>query len=461
MQAQADKRQGAHKSVGAQLRRTNQIHFEEKITNLLKEWKEEGHFGGNCLKMLHVPHYARKLYFNENALDKEDSMVRSIPFSTVKPGLAEANRVFTELFSLTIWTTVDLSLAAANKSIQTTQTGNKHNSSISSTVKILDLNCLKLGDDIANTSITQEDIIDINKKKKSEYHEKKVRKRLEEDENVTSEDESGPFSQDFSKNCPRPSFSNDGNMALSNALDNLLPEKKLVKQINRERRLSERSEPGEEKEVGDANTEPIKVHRLKSNSRSRSNSNSENKEQDDNMSVIKICACGTANDLEELSKIMPSFIWANQPLDANGRLPLHIAARSGNISVLNSLLRTHEANPELSDKTMQTPYEACRDKTIRNLFRIYRHDFPDKFDYKLAKIDDPISKDELDQKKSNKKSKAKAKKKQNVSEKLEKEKQAKLKAEQESKEKDRLAKMTPMQIEREKRLKAIEKRLGK
>ena len=102
IQGLADARQSAHKSMGAQLRRQNQAHFEEKITALLKLWNEEGDL--DCtLKFVHVPYYAKRLYFNEDLLEKDDPTIRSIPFSTVRPGLSEANRVFTELFSFSIW----------------------------------------------------------------------------------------------------------------------------------------------------------------------------------------------------------------------------------------------------------------------------------------------------------------------------------------------------------------------
>lgn len=172
VQAQADKRQGAHKSVGAQLRRTNQVHFEEKISTLLKSWKEENIFTECSLKLLHVPHYARKLYFNDHAFDKEDTSVRSIPFSTVKPGMAECSRVFTELFSLCIWSNNEIETVKLKKKVA-------HGS------PKLDLEALRISS-VADCDITQEEVLNINKQKKSEYQNLKKLKTLE---NTISSDE--------------------------------------------------------------------------------------------------------------------------------------------------------------------------------------------------------------------------------------------------------------------------------
>jgi len=379
-------------------------------------------------------------------------LARSIPFSTVKPGLAECNRVFTELFSLCIWTTADLGQAACDKAIK----ASSPSKSQPTNVKLLDLNFLKT-EEIAN--ITQEDIIDINKTKKREYQEKKAKSKAGNETNgQSSEEEYVPFSSDFTKSCPRPSISVEGNIALTKALDQLLPEKKLINQLKRERRLSENAE--EQKEADQKLRSLSRSGSQNRHSRSRTTSRSESTPGDD-VSVYKICCNGSPQELEDFSKIIPAEIWKDQSLDANGRAPLHISTRSGNLKILNVLLRTYNANPEVTDKTNQTPYEAARDKTVRNVFRVFRHDFPDKWDYKAAKIDDPISQEELDSKKiskNQKKSKAKSKKTEAKKEQKKVEEQKKFEEHVKRKEAERIQMMSPRELMIEKRLAAIAKR---
>ena len=204
VQSQADKRQGQHKSVGAQMRRQNQIHFEEKIGSLLKSWKSEGEFDSCLMKFVHVPHYARKIYFNDELFDKSDLSIRTIPFSTVKPGLLEANRVFNELTTCTIYKGTD-----------------------------------------STEKISQEDIFEASKKRKTDEKERNLQKKAEKKAEARRklDDSDGeeyvPYSGEFTATCPRPSISNDGFMAISNCLEKIQPKKVQVKNKSRERRLSE------------------------------------------------------------------------------------------------------------------------------------------------------------------------------------------------------------------------------
>ena len=451
VQSQADKRQGAHKSVGAQLRRTNQVHFEEKISELLAEWKNNGDFNNTDLKCLHLPHYAKKLYFNDKAFSKDDPSIRSIPFSTVKPGLAEANRVFNELFSVAIYRR-DLEIADA-----------EGKNKINRDKTTVDLETLEQAQNKLKKSnpnvevLKQEDIIDNSKKRKEEYAEKN--KQIVWSESSTDEE--------YQNTEVRPSFSVDGNMAIHNALESMMPDKKFFKRQRRERQNSDNLDEGEIEISKLQISRSSSVNSKDSGSRSRKTSE---KETNDDLSVFQICSCGKKEDLNQFNQLIPSFIWVNQPLDGQGRYPLHAATRAGNIEIIKELLYNHNANPELKDKSNQTPYEIAKNKVIRNVFRVFRYDFPDRYDWKICKVDDPISIGDLEDKKSASKSakKKNAKKKKEAAKKAAEAEQQQQKScpspSSSAKSPTKSKKMMEMgnaAEERAKRLAAIEKRLGK
>merc|ERR1712187_606262 len=123
-------------------------------------------------------------------------------------------------------------------------------------------------------------------------------------------------------------------------------------------------------------------------------------------SVKKICSNGNLEEFNQLCTIIPYEIWLEEKLDANGRRPLHVATRSGNIVILKKLLELG-ANPETQDNSKQTAYQCAHDKTIRNIFRRYRHDKPTAWHWPATKIDSPLSPESEASQKAKKKAKSK------------------------------------------------------
>jgi len=433
VQSQADKRQGAHKSIGAQMRRQNQIHFEKKIDDLLKQWKSENEFETCLLKFVHVPHYTKRNYFNDDLFDKNDNSVRTIPFSTVKPGLLEANRIFNELYCCTIYKP------------ESTNPG------------------------VEALRITQEAIFEASKTRKSDalqaVKDKKAEKRAEarrKGELTDSGDEYVPYSGEFTATCPRPSISKDGCLAISEAIEGMQPKKVKIKNKSRERRISEIENGGFSSGASS-----------RSQSRSRNASSSSPPEEPSPLnSLNRICATGNLEEFNQLCTLIPYEIWLEEKLDANGRRPLHVATRSGNIIILKKLLELG-ANPEIQDSTKQTAYQTANDKTIRNIFRRFRHDKPTAWHWPATKIDDPLSIEEEEAQKAKKKGKSKKNTQNKKEKKEEAEKVEKFRLEQEKLEQkkssqnktslaDRNKKGASDPIaEREKRLAAIQKRLDR
>ncbi|CAF0962860.1 unnamed protein product [Rotaria sordida] len=74
---------------------------------------------------------------------------------------------------------------------------------------------------------------------------------------------------------------------------------------------------------------------------------------------------------------------------------LHIASERGHLKIIQRLL--HEgANPALSNQRGKYPYNLCKNKETKDVFRLYRHDHPDKYDYILGQVAPSVSMDDLE-----------------------------------------------------------------
>ncbi|CAF3657895.1 unnamed protein product [Rotaria socialis] len=74
---------------------------------------------------------------------------------------------------------------------------------------------------------------------------------------------------------------------------------------------------------------------------------------------------------------------------------LHIASERGHLKIIQRLLK-EGANPSLSNQRAKYPYNLCKNKETKDVFRLFRHDHPDKYDYALGQIAASISMDELE-----------------------------------------------------------------
>merc|ERR1719499_1895533 len=244
-------------------------------------------------------------------------------------------------------------------------------------------------------------------------------------------------------------------MAISNCLEKIQPKKVQVKNKSRERRLSEIENGGFSSGTSS---------RSHSRSRNASSSSISAEQQNPTKSVQQICSNGNLEEFNQLCTIIPYEIWLEEKLDANGRRPLHVATRSGNLIILKKLLELG-ANPETQDNTKLTAYQCANDKTVRNVFRRFRHDKPNSWHWPATKIDSPLSLEDEE----NQKAKKKAKNKKNMKNKKERQEKQQL-LEQDKKSSDKLEKIentstssvqkSSIELERERRLAAIQKRLG-
>jgi hypothetical protein len=97
-QSSNDKSKGKANSAGAGIRRYNEQALREEIQDLLTEWKML--LNDVDLIFIRAPVTMRKVFFyDENVLSASDERIRTIPFITKRPTIAEATRCF-ELLSL-------------------------------------------------------------------------------------------------------------------------------------------------------------------------------------------------------------------------------------------------------------------------------------------------------------------------------------------------------------------------
>jgi hypothetical protein len=80
------------KSAGANLRRANEMKLEQEVGQVLLGWKDELQA---CHRVLvHAPgKYNKQMLFGTEVLSRDDTRIRSIPFSVMKPTLTELQNV--------------------------------------------------------------------------------------------------------------------------------------------------------------------------------------------------------------------------------------------------------------------------------------------------------------------------------------------------------------------------------
>ncbi len=74
---------------------------------------------------------------------------------------------------------------------------------------------------------------------------------------------------------------------------------------------------------------------------------------------------------------------------------LHIASERGHLKLIQRLLN-EGANLALSNQRGKYPYNLCKNKETKEIFRLFRGEHPDKYDYTLGQVAPSISMDELE-----------------------------------------------------------------
>ncbi len=81
---------------------------------------------------------------------------------------------------------------------------------------------------------------------------------------------------------------------------------------------------------------------------------------------------------------------------------LHVASAAGHKAIITFLL-SRGADPSLRDGEKKVPYNLCPDRDTRNVFRVFRGEFPDAFDYSACQIPPPATPEEEERQRERKK----------------------------------------------------------
>lgn len=89
------------------------------------------------------------------------------------------------------------------------------------------------------------------------------------------------------------------------------------------------------------------------------------------------------------NKVDDAVVCSNIDLDDNGNKPLHVAALNEEIKVIEYFL-SKNFDPACKNNKNQTPYSVTQSKIVRETFRNYAFENPDKFNYNKAQIPLPV-----------------------------------------------------------------------
>ncbi|XP_030751996.1 ankyrin repeat and zinc finger domain-containing protein 1-like [Sitophilus oryzae] len=373
---------GSHpKSAGASLRRYNEQALVDHVRSIMELWTEEIK---NCSLIFYRASgpYNRSVLFGgkDPILDRNDPRLRTIPFSTGRATFKEVKRVHLELVSGVIYETLDeaASLFAKQRSPEKETKRNKVRSSCINRAKSREIIQRPLPGDTGNSS-SEENISNVN------YA------RLES-ENLEDAGENDNLVSDVLE----VSFDD-----LKEYADSLTPEERRNHQNKRKPKKSKNQKLREKEEARKKNLVDILTK--------------------GNVILMKELFEERLKTFQDIPNMPESDLakefFNSEVLDDKGNGFLHIAALNEHDEMIQYLLENN-ADPCAKNKNQQTPYSCTKSKTVREVFRKFAKENPDKYDYNKAQIplnvltDQEIAEKKKAQRKV-KKDKEKEKKKEN------------------------------------------------
>lgn len=144
---------------------------------------------------------------------------------------------------------------------------------------------------------------------------------------------------------------------------------------------------------------PAEIKKRKTPKKKRIKKKDKLKEIEENFKKRLYSACSTGevdlleyigNDIKENKTAEEGneafFKILNGAIDEHGNTPLHIASLNGHEEAINWLMN-NEASPCNKNDKFQTPYTVTTEKKIRDIFRTYAKDNPDKYNYPKVGLD--------------------------------------------------------------------------
>ncbi|XP_071811917.1 tRNA endonuclease ANKZF1-like isoform X2 [Apostichopus japonicus] len=487
-----DGQQGGHapRSAGAALRRYNEAQLQENVGSLLRSWKEELD-KCSCI-FIRAPSYNRSVIFSgkKALLDSHDKRIRTIPFPTRRPTLKEVQRVWSVLSSVEYFDDAEaaetkfLSPPASQKlkvdikDEDSSRNDENETESLSISEEVETSAGVKFekkeekqaeGDDLGQSDgsdgsveLILEEVTSLTSHlRESDIFIPKQRRRRKK-KTPTSKPETSLQDKQLRKiqttmfTCCKTGDEDTFERKMSQLRQKITQdiEAEMEKTISQSKTIS--FDGIEDKTDGASLTGDSENM---SETKQIFSAASVISDTSKNERIVSPCEQQASNfDLlqnvkreQEVNSRIESFL--NEKLDASGNILLHVAAIEGHSILLWKLL-CYGANPAIKNGKSLPPFAVSKNKTIRQDFRRFMGEFPDRFDYKTAQIPAPLSAEEEAIRIN------KAAEKRREQKKIKRQKQKEQKEEQQRvEEEEREQQIFAALSDREKRAIAAEKRL--
>ncbi|KAI4456407.1 ankyrin repeat and zinc finger domain-containing protein 1 [Holotrichia oblita] len=411
---------GSHpKSAGASLRRYNETSLVQHVRDIIEIWKPEIAKSSLILYRAAGP-YNRSVLFGGKTplLDKQDPRLRTVPFSTRRPTFTEVKRIHEILSAVQVYGLYCESVETATRlfvRLKTMDQGEQQSRRCKT--KLPNVNRAK-SREVAERELPAP----LDSVVHAEYHaynalvKSKSPKKIQQLPQTKSEDDDSG-DEELIMTEQTISFAE----SLKKFDDSLTFDDR---NLNKKKKQPKKSKNQKLKEAEEARKK-------------------------------EVCEVIRAGDIERLQKILHASVEdnkdmmkvVNEKMGEDGNSLLHIASSSNQIGVISFLL-DNGADVCAKNTKQQTAYTITQDKDVREMFKQFALDNPDKFNYNKANIPlNTLSQDDIVEKKrlqrKAKRQKEKEKKKENEIKK------------QEEIEKDRFLQLS----DREKRALAAERRI--
>ena len=358
------------RSMGAQMRRANEVALIKDIQELLRSWSDKL---AKCdLIFIRIPVYSKQTFYAEGesfGFLKDEPRIRPIPVNTRRPTFTEVKRIHTLLTSLLVHGTLS--------QFSTQEDDLAQPLTISPTVPVVADSLQAIDSEGVDKETEQEERL-VKKAK----HPRRAKKNNKLTTEITDPKEL--FFHQLIESCGR---------------------------CETPRVLSLLAEIGQPLQfpVGVEHTEGDEVVSLESDedwvlledpidSVIEDNDVIEDDVHDSSLLESESAGNETSDPLQ--STETGGNTWGNlseaekrsvlQMKDADGYTPLHLAAHKGFSPLIFHFLR-YGADPAVKDRHGKVPYEISRDKSGRDAFRRFMFSHPTAYDYSTAKISSPLS----------------------------------------------------------------------
>ncbi|KAK7010519.1 ankyrin repeat and zinc finger domain-containing protein 1, partial [Biomphalaria glabrata] len=436
-QSSKDSQGNAPKSAGASLRRHHEAALIQEVQELLTSWSD--HIKTCDLVFTRVPVANKIMLFGGKspAFKKEDPRIRTIPLTTRRPTFNEIKRVHQTLASVENYGK-DADLNDFITVMPEKVSKQKKNFGHPGCVNELTLDnqipdgLYKDTLEMFNGSQVENLVGETGQLKKSESVSRKVKKNFKatiiDSETVCEVKEDDDMIQ-FRNNVYTACKCGD----VSSLKNNILTSNK----------------SGSEK--NSTNQDFVVTKTVSVTNSLMESGHAEDTTAIPDLSTVTIKGCIDSDMKNGSSFDIDVAQFLNTSVTDGGTTFLHLASKEGHDEIITTLLECG-ADPALRDKSGKTPY-SLGDTKVRNAFRRFMADFPEKYDYTKAQIPSPLTAEMESEKKLKAAEKRKAKKKaQNEKNKDKKAAEAQFQAEK--REKERFLALS----DREKRALAAEKR---